>query len=134
MFMMRSVILEESFPQKLSHHLKSTLFSLLQILKQLGLILHSLRISFLPLNNISEIESALAALPLSSQTVLMERVSAHEIDRRECESILTMRAVVGKKWLGGCFQLLELRSALLCFPDVLADDFLVFLDIVLILF
>lgn len=78
--MLVSIGLEESSSQKLPYNFKPTFLSLMQRFKQFSLILYSLSISLLPLDDISKIKSTFAALSLTTQTVLMERVTAHEVN------------------------------------------------------
>ena len=93
--------MEEAFPQELTYHFKPAFLAFLQGLEQFGLVLHSLYIPFFPFYDVPEVETALAALSLPSQAVLMEGVSAHEVDRGKGQSVLAEGAVVGQEGLRG---------------------------------
>ena len=82
--------MEESSAQKLANYFETAFFSLLQGLEQFGLILYSLSISLFSFENVSELKSAFAALPLTSEAVLVEGVTAHEVDGREGETVLAV--------------------------------------------
>lgn len=125
--------LEEPFTQELPNHFKPAFLPFLQSLEQFCLVLHSLDIPFLSFYDVPEVETALAALPLPSQAVLMEGVPTHEVDRGEGQPVLAERAVVREEGLRGGLQLLELAPALLCFLHVLLDCLLVAFDVVLVL-
>ena len=64
----------------------------------------------------------------------MERVPTHEIDRRESQPILAMRAVIGKERFGSGLEFPVLCPTFLRFPHILLDHFFVLLNIVLVLF
>lgn len=72
--------LEQTSTQKLSNYLETVFLSFLQSLEKFGLIMQALSVSLLSLDYVSHIKSAFAALSLSSETVLMEGVAAHEVD------------------------------------------------------
>ena len=86
--------MEESSAQKLSNDFETAFFSLLQGLEQFGLILHSLSVSLFSFEDVSELESAFAALSFTSKAVLVEGVAAHEVDRGEGETVLAVGAVI----------------------------------------
>lgn len=98
------------------------------------MVLRSLLVALLSLDDVAHVEPALAALPLPAQAVLVEGVPAHEVDRREGKSVLAVRAVVGEEGLGRRLQLAELVAALLGLADVLADYLLVPVDVGVVLF
>jgi hypothetical protein len=129
-----SFVNEQALSQKFSHYFKSTFFSLLQSLEELGLVLNFLRITLLSLYDVSHIKSAFPTLLLSSQAVLMEGMATHKVNRGKSQSILTVRTVIGQEGLGCGFQLFKLRSALFCFLEIFLDYLSVFFYIVTIFF
>jgi hypothetical protein len=129
-----SLINKESSAQKLSDHFEAALLAFGQILKEAGLVLRSLLVAFLALDDVAHVEPALAALALAAQAVLVEGVTAHEVDRGEGQSVLAVRAVVRQERLRSRLQLLELQPALLTLLYVFAHDLLVPLDVHAVLF
>lgn len=64
----------------------------------------------------------------------MERVTTHEVDGWEGETILTMRTNVRDEKLGCSLEFFVFLSALLSFADILLDDFSIFFDVESIFF
>ena len=64
----------------------------------------------------------------------MEGMTTHEVDGRESESILAVRAVIREEGFGSGFQFFVLSSTFLSLPDVFFNYFLVPLNVVLVFF
>ena len=94
---------KKPFAKKLSNNLKPTLPPFPQNLKQLSLILRTLLIPFLPLNNILHLKPTSRALSLPGQTHLMKGMATHKMDGGETETVLALNAIVGQEGFGAGF-------------------------------
>jgi hypothetical protein len=90
-------------------------------------------VSFFAFDNVSDVEAALAAFFVAGQTVFVEGVAAHEVDRGECESVLAVGAVVRQEGFRCGLEFLVFESALFGFLHVLLHGLFVFFDVVLVL-
>lgn len=63
-------------------------------LEQFCLVTGALFIPLFSFKNVSHLKAASAALSLASKTVLMERMTTHEMNRREIQSILALNTVI----------------------------------------
>lgn len=90
---------KQAFTQKLSNNFKSALLFFMQHFKQFSLITCTLFISFFSFDDVSHFKSASAAFSFASKTIFMERMTTHEVDRREVEAILTLNAIITQESL-----------------------------------
>lgn len=114
---------EQSFTHKLGNYFERVVAPFLEIFEQFFVVGTSLVELTLPFDNVANLQSALfGALSVSSETVFVEAVTAHEVDRRERKAVETLGTVVRLESFGLCLELAIVVTTFSCLLCISSND------------
>lgn len=103
-------------------------------LEKFCLITGTFLISFFSFNNVPHFKSTSAAFSFSSQTVLMEWMTTHEMNWWEIQPILALHTIITQEWLCSSFEFSKLSSWLISSVDIFCHNSFILVNLSSILF